>query len=95
MSHRKQVVSKWNITRHEKAKYKNFVHECSCLSNDDEYAAHHESSQSITEQDGKCVRVIIDYISQSGKPFTMLSSQLITNIVTNEQLNVEPFYFNL
>ena len=55
MSHRKQVVSKWNITRHEKAKYKNFVHECSCLSNDDEYAVHHESSQSITEQDGKCV----------------------------------------
>ena len=48
----------------EKAKYKNFLHEWSCLNNDDKYEAYHESSQSITEQDEKCVGAILDYISQ-------------------------------
>ena len=95
VSRRKQVVCKWNIIKHEKAKHKNFLHDWSCLNNDDEYAAHHESSQSITKQDEKFVRAIIDYISQRGNPFKTLSSQPITNIVTNEQLNVESNTFLL
>ena len=47
ISRRKQAVCEGNIIKHEKTKYKNFLHEWSCLSNDDEYAAHQESSQSI------------------------------------------------
>ena len=94
ISRRKQAVCKWNIIKHEKAKFKTFLHEWSCL-NDDEYAAHHESFQSITKQDEKCVRAMTDYISQQGNPFTTLSSQPITNIVTNKQLNVESNTFLL
>ena len=45
ISRRKDVVCKWSIIKHEKARYKNFLREWSCLnSDDDEYAAHHESS---------------------------------------------------
>ena len=40
-------------------------------------------------------RVIIDYIRQRENPFTTLSSQPITNINTNEQLNVESNTFPL
>ena len=49
ISRRKQSVCKWNTVKYEKAKYKNFLHEWSCLNNDDGCAAHHESSESITE----------------------------------------------
>ena len=86
---------KWNIIKHEKAKYKNFLHEWSCLNNDDEYASLHESSKSITEQDEKCVGAIIDYFSQWENSLTTLSSQPITNIVTNEQIDVESITFLL
>ena len=69
--------------------------ECSSLNNYDEYAAHHQSSQSIIEQDEKCTRAIIHYISQRGNPFATLSSQLIPNILTNAELDVESNAFLL
>ena len=81
ISRRKQAVCKWNIIKHEKAKFRTFLHEWFFL-NDDVYAAHLESFQSITQQDEKCVRAITYYISQRGNSFTTLSPQPITNIVT-------------
>ena len=63
ISRRKQVVWKWSISKHEKAKDENFLHVWWCLKNHGEYAAHHESYQSITKQGEECVRAIIDYIT--------------------------------
>lgn len=87
ISRRKQVVWKWSISKHEKAKYENFLHVWWCLNNHDEFVALHESYQSITKQGEKCVRAITDYITWRGNPFATLSSQPITNIVTNAQLD--------
>ena len=44
ISRGKQAICKWNIIKHEKVKYKNFLHGWSSVNNGDEYAAHYESS---------------------------------------------------
>ena len=42
-----RLFAKGTLSNMRKQNIKNFLHEWSCLSNDDEYAAHQESSQSI------------------------------------------------
>ena len=65
------------------------------MNEDDEYSLHHEFSNSITEADDKCIRLIFDYISNCGNPFKTEGSYPITNIVTNAQLDAESNAFLL
>ena len=47
---RKEAVCKWNIIKHEKAKYRKFLSEVCLTNKDDEYELHHEFSGTLIEK---------------------------------------------
>ena len=48
---RKEAVCKWNLIKHEKAKYQNFMNTVCQMNEDDKYSLHYEFSDGITKAD--------------------------------------------
>ena len=88
-------MCKWNIVKHEKAKYSTFLQELCSLNEEDEYSLHHEFSKSITEADENCVSLVIDYILKRCNPFEIVYSSEFVNIVTNTKIDRETADFLL
>ena len=65
----KEAVNKWNLIKHEKAKYRMFLYATCQIDDDDEYSLHLEFSPSVTEADQKSVSSLMDYVLQRGNPF--------------------------
>ena len=84
ITRRKEAVCKWNIIKHEKAKYRTCLQEICQMSEGDEYSLHHEFSQRITREDQKSVSMIISYLLQRGNPFSTDKATPITNIAFGE-----------
>ena len=61
---RKEAVLKWNILKHMKMKYINFLYDVCSMTDDDEYAIHHEFSSSTTALDELEVQQIFSSISR-------------------------------
>ena len=69
ISRRKDAVCKWNIIKHEEAKYTEFLEGLCLLNEDGEYSLHHEHSQTTTEVDEQCVSQIVVFLLKRGNPF--------------------------
>ena len=78
----KEAVCKWNLIKHEKAKYKNFLYDVCQMNDDDEYSLHYEFSEKITLKDNVSVAALIKNIQQRGNPFDLEQSRGIMNIAT-------------
>ena len=48
---RKEAVCKWDLIKHEKAKYQNFMNTVCQMNEDDKYSLHYEFSDGITKAD--------------------------------------------
>ena len=66
---RKEVVCKWNLIKHEKAKYQNFMDIVSCVDEDDKYSLHYGFSDWITKADNHSAAALMKSLLQRGKPF--------------------------
>ena len=66
---RKEAVCKWNLIKHEKAKYQNFMNTVSCVDEDDKYSLHYEFSDRITKADKHSVAALMKSLLQRGNPF--------------------------
>ena len=89
---RKEAVCKWNIIKHEKSRYTEFMYRHCGLDADDEYSTHHQFSPSTTKRDQETVQQMKDYILERGNPFDM-SQNSIVNICTGVQLDSETSEF--
>ena len=70
-THRKDAVCKWNLKKHEKAKYWNFKNTICQTDEDDEYSLHYEFSDRITQADKHSVAVLMKNVLQRGNPFNL------------------------
>ena len=77
---RKEAVCKWNLIKHEKGKYRNFLYDICQMSDDDEYSLHHEFSERITLKDKASVAALMKNIKQRGNPFKLEESRDDMNI---------------
>ena len=93
ISRRKEAVSRWNLVKHKKLKYRSFLQEICGLSDYDEYALHHEYTKSIRETDENCVNAIIGFFNERGNPFDTNSLKPVTNVFTNSQIDEESATF--
>ena len=91
-SRRKEAVAKWNIIKHEKAKFTNHLRELCCLTEGDEYSLHHKFSSSLIEVDEESVEQIVSYIAERNNPFDTATSK-VTNIVTGKDVDTETASF--
>ena len=57
---KKESVAKWNLIKHEKAKYSDFLDELTNFSCHDEYSLHHEFSDSFTASEEEGVKEMFD-----------------------------------
>ena len=55
---RKETVCKWNIIKHEKAKYRKCLSEVCLINEDDEYELHHEFSGTLIEKSEEYVSLV-------------------------------------
>ena len=80
-------MAKWNIIKHEKSRYTNFIEDISNTKDvHSEYSLHHEVSPSVTEADEENVNLIFDYVDHRFNPFNLKKLKL-TNIVTGEEID--------
>ena len=80
ITRKKEAVNKWNILRHEKLQYTQFLETCN-ISKNEEYSLHHEFSPSVTQNDCEAVSNIIDYINEHVNRFRMNENTLV-NLAT-------------
>ena len=69
LTRRKEVVCKWNLIKHEKTKYRNFMKTVCYMDEDDEYSLHYEYSDRITKADKHSVAALMKSLLQRGNPF--------------------------
>ena len=95
-SRRKEAVCKWNLIKHEKGKFRNFLYNACQINDDDEYRVHHEFSENITAADKESVRAVMKNIAQRGNPFDIDEPQRLMNIATGAilQKDTEEFLLN-
>ena len=87
MTRRKENVTKWELNKHEKDQYIDFMSSVLGISDDDdEFSVHYEFSPSVTSEDYACVNLIINWVLEHHKnPFNVESSCLKhKNIFTGE-----------
>ena len=65
------------------------MRELCCLNEYNEYTAHHEFSQTLTEADEECVEKIVTYIAERNNPFDTSITTKVMNIVTGKEVNKE------
>ena len=61
---RKEAVCKWNLIKHEKAKYRNFMNTVCHMDEDDEYSLHYKFSDRITKADKHSVAALMKSLLQ-------------------------------
>ena len=83
---RKEKVLKWNMRKHTKMKYTNFLYDVYSTCDDDEYSIHYEFPSSATALDELQVQQIFASISRHGSPFDLGSSS-IKNLVTYSEVD--------
>ena len=78
MTRRKENVTKWELNKHEKDQYIDFMSSVLGISDDDdEFSVHYEFSPSVTSEDYACVNLIINWVLEHHKnPFNVESSCL-------------------
>ena len=93
---RKEAVCKWNLVKHERAKYRSFLYTTCQMDEDDEYSLHYEFSKPITESDQKSVASPMNNILLRGNPFDTEEPKGIINIATGASLDKEEqdFFLN-
>ena len=93
---RKEAVCKWNLIKHEKAKYRSFLYTTCQMDEDDQYNLHYEFSKPITESDQKSVASLMNNILQHENPFDTAELKGIINIATGVTLDKEEqdFFLN-
>ena len=55
ITRKKEAVNKWNILRHEKLQYTQFLEQMCNISNNDKYSLHHKFSPSVIENNCEAV----------------------------------------
>ena len=61
---RKEVVYKWNLIKHAKAKYRNFMNTVCHMDEDDEYSLHYKFSDRITKADKHSIAALMKSVLQ-------------------------------
>ena len=84
---RKEAVCKWNLIKHERAKYRSFLYTTCQMDEDDEYSFHYEFSKPITESDQKSVASLMNNLMQRRNPFDTEEPKGIINIATGATLD--------
>ena len=51
ITRKKKAIDKWNILRHEKLQYTQFLEQMCNISNNDKYSLHHKLSPSVINND--------------------------------------------
>ena len=72
----------WNLIKHEKPKYRNFMNIVCQMDEDDEYSLHYEFSDRITKADKHNVAALMKNVLQRGNPFNLEQPKSIINIAT-------------
>ena len=84
ISKKKESVAKWNLIKHEKAKYTQFLDDLTDFTYEDEYSLHHEFSDSVTRSDEEDVKTMLDYLAQRSDIVFTGSLSDLSNIVSGE-----------
>ena len=92
---RKEAVCKWNIIKHEKAKYRKFLSEVCLINEDDEYELHHEFSGTLIEKSEEYVSLVVEYIQQHGNPFDISKPRELINLTNRSKIDKEDANFLL
>ena len=90
----KEAVCKWNIIKHEKEQYGDFLQKICEFDTNDEYSIHHEFAPSITKRDQEAVEQMVEYVEERGGLFNLDQNE-ITNICTGVHLDREASEFHL
>ena len=92
----KETAWKWNLTKHEKVKYWNFINTVCQMDEDDEYSLHYEFSDRITKADKHSVAALMKNVLQQGKAFNLKQPKGIMNNATGAILekDEEDFLMN-
>lgn len=70
MTRRKENVAKWELNKHEKDKYIDFLTIQTKTSDENEFSVHYEFSPSVTSSDFSCVGLLITWITEHNQnPF--------------------------
>ena len=83
---RKETVCKWNIIKHEKAKYRKCLSEVCLINEDDEYELHHEFSGTLIEKSEEYVSLVVEYIQQHGNPFNISKPRECINLTNRSKI---------
>ena len=86
MTRREESVAKWNLIKHEKGAFTNFMDSVVGYNQSDEYSLHHEFSRTTTVNDHKDVEAMADYIT---KNCDVLKPGKLTNISSGFELPEE------
>ena len=79
ITRQKESVAKWNLIKHEKKAYTNFIDEFCGLNQLDEYSLHHEFSSTFTKKDNHDVEVMKGYIETN---CNLMKAGKLSNMVT-------------
>ena len=93
---RKKVVCKWNLIKHDKAKYRNFMNTVCQMDEDHEHSLDYEYSDRITKADKFGIAALVKNVLQRGNPFNLEQPKGIMNITTGAILekDEEDFLMN-
>ena len=94
ITRRKEAVCKWNIIKHEKGQYRDFLQKICGFDTNDGYSIHHEFGSSITKRDQEAVEQMVEYVDERGGLLN-LDQNKITNICTGVYLDREASEFHL
>ena len=92
---RKEVVCKWNIIKHEKAKYRKLLRDVCLIKEDDEYELHQEFSGTLTEKSEEYVSLVAEYIQQHGNPFDISKPRGLINLTNRSKIEKADANFRL
>ena len=76
------IIAKWNLIKHEKAGYTEFMNSVCDLAYNDEYTIHHELSNTFTNEEEKNVKTLFDFLSERGGVF---KNGPLSNIISGEE----------
>ena len=90
---RKEAVCKWNIIKHEKAKYRKFLSEVCLINEDDKYEL--QFSGTLIEKSEEYVSLVVEYIQQHGNPFDITKPRELINLTNRSKIDKEDANFLL
>ena len=65
MACREESVAKWNLIKHEKGAFTNFIDKVVGYNQVDEYSLHHEFSRTTTLNDHRDVELMVEYVTKN------------------------------